>query len=245
MVSRETSAPPAAAAELFGDRLPTAVAYADALATTGVRWGLIGPREVDRIWERHILNCAVIGELIPPGVVVVDIGSGAGLPGIPLALARPDLTIHLVEPAQRRVTWLELITTELSLAVTVVRSRAEDADVTGDVVTSRALAPVGRLLRWSLPLVREGGRVVALKGQHVADEIAGAAPELAALGDPRVRVHQCGRGILAESATVMTVEPLRRRHRKPGRPNQSSGGPNQKPGRLNQKPGRQRSKGDR
>lgn len=229
MVSRETSEP--ARRELFGDRLPMAEAYHDALATTGVQWGLIGPREVDRIWERHIMNCAVIGELIPAGAVVVDIGSGAGLPGIPLALARPDLTIRLVEPAQRRVKFLSEITTDLSLAVTVVRARAEEADVTGDIVTSRAVASVGRLLRWSLPLVRAGGRVVAIKGHQVADEIARDAPQLAALGNPPVQVHRCGRGVLAEPATVITVEALTR--------------PYGDPSRSRRKPSRPPSKGDR
>jgi 16S rRNA (guanine527-N7)-methyltransferase len=151
------SEPPVSAATIFGDRLDLARRYCTALATAGVERGLIGPREVPRLWDRHILNCAVLGELIAEGASVVDIGSGAGLPGIPLAIARPDLRITLVEPLLRRTVFLSEFIEAVGLDVTVVRGRAEQSGVMkeaggADVVTSRAVAPLGKLAQWSLPL---------------------------------------------------------------------------------------------
>lgn len=143
--------PPASAATVFGDRLDLARRYCTALATAGVERGLIGPREVPRLWDRHLLNCAVLGELIAEGASVVDIGSGAGLPGIPLAIARPDLRITLVEPLLRRTVFLSEFIESVGLDVTVVRGRAEQSGVMkeaggADVVTSRAVAPSGNSL---------------------------------------------------------------------------------------------------
>ena len=148
---------------LFGDRLAAARRFAEHLAGSGVERGLIGPREAPRVWERHVLNCAVVAELMPEGARVVDVGSGAGLPGIPLALARPDLHVVLLEPLARRVDWLREVVADLALPVEVQRGRAEDADVRrrwegADVVTARAVAPLHRLAGWCLPLLRIGGR---------------------------------------------------------------------------------------
>ncbi len=163
------------------DRLPLAEAYADLLATEGVVRGLIGPREAPRLWDRHLLNCAVLAEVVPEGATVCDIGSGAGLPGLVLAIARPDLRVTLVEPLLRRTTFLEEVVEALTLShVEVVRGRADalHGERTFDVVTSRAVAPLERLLQWSMPLVSPAGALVAMKGSNVADEIDEARPML-------------------------------------------------------------------
>jgi 16S rRNA (guanine527-N7)-methyltransferase len=178
-------APPPAAAAVFGDRLPLACRYASQLAGAGVERGLIGPRETERVWHRHLLNCAAIGALIPRGSTVVDIGSGAGLPGVPLAIARPDLTIVLVESMLRRTTFLSEVVAELELTgVSVRRGRAEELTERGfaDVVTARAVAPIDKLVRWALPLAKEHGAVLALKGAGAADELAAAWPSLQRIG---------------------------------------------------------------
>ena len=176
-VSRETPVPE----ERWGFALPQLRHYQDILATIGLERGLIGPREVDRLWERHIVNSAVVEECIPHGASVIDVGSGAGLPGIPLALVRPDLRITLLEPLLRRSVFLEEVVDSLGLAdrVTVVRGRAEDGVVApADVVTARAVAPLERLLGWCWPLVRPGGSLVALKGERASEEIEEAGPAL-------------------------------------------------------------------
>lgn len=196
------------ASAIFGDRLPLAERYAVELATSAVVRGLIGPREVDRIWERHILNCAVIGEVIADGSVVVDVGSGAGLPGIPLALASPSLTVHLVEPLLRRVQWLAETLELLALPnVTVERARAEDSDFRGraDVVTGRAVAPLVRLLPMIAPLLKEPGMVVALKGSAAAAELEEAADVLRQAGVHDSGVVQCGADLLEAPTTVVTL----------------------------------------
>lgn len=176
--------PPPAAAQVFGAALPTAQAYADMLASDGVHRGLIGPREVDRLWDRHLLNCAAVSVAISAGSTVADVGSGAGLPGIPLALARPDLHVTLVEPLLRRSVFLGEVTDALGLSrVTVVRARAEDMPPGSfDVVVARAVAPVGRLAAWTLRLLRPGGRLVALKGRTATQELAHAEADLRRLG---------------------------------------------------------------
>lgn len=160
-------------ARAFGDRASLAEAYHESLATTAAERGFIGPKEVDRLWERHILNCAVISEAFDQGLKVADIGSGAGLPGIPLAIARPDLKITLIEPLLKRSTYLGEVARELGLEnVTVVRGRAEDqAKAQFDAVTSRAVAPLGKLAGWSLPLLQGGGRMIAMKGESVSEEL--------------------------------------------------------------------------
>ncbi len=193
-VSRETPSAPAVARRVFPHaQLPAAERYAELLATEGVVRGLIGPREAPRLWERHLLNCAVLSELLPPDASVCDIGSGAGLPGLVIAIARPDLKITLVEPLLRRTTFLEEVVAELGLSqVSVVRGRADalHGERTFDVVTSRAVAPLDRLLTWSMPLVSPTGALVAMKGASVQDEIVSAEETLRRYGcaDPVVSV---------------------------------------------------------
>lgn len=196
---------------MFGERLGLATRYAALLAGSGVERGLIGPREAARIWQRHVLNCAVIGEVVPAGAGVVDAGSGAGLPGIPLALARPDLQITLLEPMARRVAWLTEVIDELGIAVRVHRGRAEDAAVRSalggcDVVTARAVAPLGRLAGWTLPLLRPGGLLVAMKGATAEDEVASDRAAIKGLGGCVIRLYDCGSGIVDPLTRVVLVE---------------------------------------
>ena len=226
---------PVAARRVFtSDRVELARRYAELLATEGVVRGLIGPREAPRLWDRHILNSAVVAEAIPADTSVCDIGTGAGLPGLVLAIARPDVRMTLVEPLLRRTTFLDEMVAELGLNhVEVVRGRAEDlhGDRTFDVVTSRAVAPLQRLLGWSMPLVAPTGALVAMKGQSIHDEIASAAGFLAAwrCGQPEVLV--VGEGVVNPPSTVVRVpwadparigwplarEPRRRRQRRDDR----------------------------
>ncbi len=177
---------PAAAADLFApDRLAVVEQYAGSLATAGVERGLIGPREVPRLWDRHLLNCALLAPEISVGATVADVGSGAGLPGVVLAIARPDLRVTLIESLLRRVTYLEEVAGELGLDnVEVVRSRAEEmpADRRFDVVTARAVAALPKLARWCLPLVAPDGALIAMKGSSASDEAAQARDELARMG---------------------------------------------------------------
>ena len=200
---------PESARGVFGsERLPLAEAYAELLATDGVVRGLIGPREAPRLWDRHLLNCAVLGEAIPRDVSVCDIGSGAGLPGLVLAIARPDLRITLVEPLLRRTTFLEEVVDQLGLSgVTVVRGRAEEVQEPHgfDVVTSRAVAPLDRLLRWSMPLVAPTGALVAMKGASVADEIEQARPTLRKLGCAEPEILTLGQEALIHSTHALRV----------------------------------------
>jgi len=176
--------PPAALAALFPpDRTDLATAYADLLATEGVVRGLIGPREAARLWERHLLNCALLAPACPADATVADIGSGAGLPGLVLAIARPDLSVTLIEPLLRRTTFLDEAVTSLGLTnVTVVRGRAEEQRAVYDVVTSRAVAPLDRLLGWSMPLVSAHGALIAMKGASAAEEIESSRPAWTRLG---------------------------------------------------------------
>lgn len=166
-------ATPAAASDLFGAAVGLAEQYVSILAGRGVEWGLIGPRETERLWPRHVLNSLAVSGFVPDGSAVVDVGSGAGLPGIPLALARPDLKITLLEPLERRAKFLQLAVDELGLndRVRVVRGRAEEHKGRYDVVTCRAVAPLDRLLGWTAHLFQPGGRLVALKGQSAAAEV--------------------------------------------------------------------------
>jgi 16S rRNA (guanine527-N7)-methyltransferase len=196
---------------VFGPHLDAAVAYADLLATEGVRRGLIGPREVDRLWERHLLNCAVVEALIPSGAIVVDVGSGAGLPGIPLALARPDLAVLLVEPLERRVRFLRECVTALGLAVQVRRARAEElpGSVRGDAVVARAVGPLARLLPVTVPLAAPGGHVLAIKGQRAEEELAGARPMLRRLGVSSAHIHTVGADVVYPPTRVVVVVPGR------------------------------------
>ncbi|MCV7277765.1 16S rRNA (guanine(527)-N(7))-methyltransferase RsmG [Mycolicibacter arupensis] len=201
--------PPPEAAEVFGERLDIAQRYAALLAGPGVERGLIGPREVDRLWDRHILNCAAVGELLESAERIADIGSGAGLPGIPAAIARPDVSITLVEPLLRRSEFLREAIAELGLGhVAVVRGRAEDASVRelaadSDVVLSRAVASLDKLGRWSLPLLRPGGRMLAMKGERAQAEVDEHRGVLKRLGANDVRVVRCGVKYLSPPATVV------------------------------------------
>ena len=191
---------------VFPGAADVAARYVELLATTGVEWGLVGPRETDRLWERHVFNSAALADLVPSGVTVVDVGSGAGLPGIPLALRRPDLQVTLLEPLLRRATFLVQAVEGLGLTdrVEVVRARAEDHRRTYDAVVSRALAPLPRLLGWCLPLTARDGDVLALKGRTAREEMAENATELAAqhltAEVVSVRAHAA-----SEAATVVRV----------------------------------------
>ncbi len=208
-VSRETPSVPEAARGVFAsDRLDLAVRYTDLLATEGVLRGLIGPREAPRLWDRHILNSAVLSEAIPQDATVCDIGTGAGLPGLVLAIARPDLTMTLVEPLLRRTVFLDEVVSELGLAhVAVVRGRAEDlhGTATFDVVTSRAVAPLERLMGWSMPLVAPSGALVAMKGRSAQDEIDAAASFLHRWRCGVPEVFEVGIGVVDPPTTVVRV----------------------------------------
>lgn len=204
-------APLGAASHLFGDRLDLATAFAQQLADEGVLRGMIGPREVSRLWDRHLLNCAALRELVPADAEVIDVGSGAGLPGIPLALARPDLTVTLLEPMRRRTEWLEFIVAQLGVSVAVVRGRAEEHAVLGrlpraDVVTSRAVAPLDRLAGWSLPLAKAGGVVLALKGAGAGTEIGRHRDAVRRAGGGEPSVLTCGADTLEQATRVVRIE---------------------------------------
>ncbi|MFL6045760.1 MAG: 16S rRNA (guanine(527)-N(7))-methyltransferase RsmG [Propionibacteriaceae bacterium] len=168
------------AREIYGDRFDRLNRYVDILCSTGVGWGLLGPREADRIWDRHILNSAALTALIAPDSTVADVGSGAGLPGIPLAVLRPDLRVTLIEPLLRRSTFLNQTVDELGIAdrVEVIRSRAEDHSRTYQIVIARALAPLDRLIGWCNPLRASGGVILAVKGASAANEIASSRRQL-------------------------------------------------------------------
>lgn len=204
------SAAPRGADAFFGDGLERAQRYAEILAGAGVERGLIGPREVDRLWDRHILNSAAVAELLDPNERVADIGSGAGLPGIPLALARPDLHMTLIEPLLRRSNFLREVIDELGIEVAVVRGRAEEPTVRQrvgemDAVVSRAVASLDKLAKWSLPLLRQGGRMLAIKGERAEDEIREHRRVMASLGAVDERVVRCGADYLNPPATVVVA----------------------------------------
>ncbi|BBX67399.1 16S rRNA (guanine(527)-N(7))-methyltransferase RsmG [Mycolicibacterium psychrotolerans] len=224
MKHAEVPPPPPAVGAVFGDAVDSAVAYAEILAGAGVERGLLGPREVDRVWDRHVLNSAVVGEVLGQDETVVDIGSGAGLPGIPLALARPDLRVTLVEPLLRRSDFLREAIEELGIGCVVVRGRAEDRtvrDAAGekDVVVSRAVASLDKLSKWSVPLLRPGGRMLAIKGERAADEVQQHRRSMAALGLTEVEVRTCGAQYVDPPATVVVglLQAERRRRSPAGR----------------------------
>ncbi|SNQ51429.1 Ribosomal RNA small subunit methyltransferase G [Frankia canadensis] len=201
---------PPVAAELFGSRLPAAETYTRLLATVGVERGLIGPRETGRLWERHVLNCAVLAEAVPDGADVVDVGSGAGLPGIPLALARPDVRVVLVEPMERRCRFLQEVVVALGLEdqVSVQRGRAPDAGIGPDgrrfgVAVARAVAPLERLGAILLPMLQPGGVMLAMRGSRILEELQDARGSLGTQGWHPVDVVECGEGRVDEPTRVL------------------------------------------
>lgn len=204
VASPDTPSVPRVAHQVFSDSLPTAQVYADLLATAALERGLIGPREVPRIWERHLVNCALVADLVPADATVADLGSGAGLPGLVLAIRRPDLALTLVEPLLRRTNFLEEAVAALGLSnVEVVRARAESlhGNRLFDVVTARAVAPLDRLSGLSLPLVRSGGAFLAMKGSSVRAELDSAAAAIS-----------LGRGVvdgIVELGADILVPPVR------------------------------------
>ncbi len=207
---------PPIALEIFGDAFPIADRYAEFLAGPGVERGLIGPREVERLWDRHLLNCAVMAEVISRDAKVIDIGSGAGLPGIVLAIVRPDLSVTLLEPLLRRTAFLQECVGLLELPnVEVRRARAEEVigEYAADVVTARAVARLDRLAGWALPLLRPGGELLALKGERATAEIEDAEPVLKEFGVGEAEVLHVGHGKVDPPATVVravAVKPARR-----------------------------------
>jgi 16S rRNA (guanine527-N7)-methyltransferase len=212
VVSRETAGPPPPLPEWLAEHGDALTAYADLLADVGVTRGLIGPREVPRLWERHLLNCAVVADpalaVVPAGALVADVGTGAGLPGLVWAIVRPDLTVLLIEPLLRRSTFLTEAVEALGLVarVRVWRGRAEDAAgalPAQDVVTARAVAPLDRLVGWTVPLLRPGGRLVALKGSSAAEELVEHADAVAAAGLVDTEVVEFGAGLVDPPTTVI------------------------------------------
>jgi 16S rRNA (guanine527-N7)-methyltransferase len=200
--------PPPAAGELFGPAIAVARDYVRLLAGPGVERGLIGPREVPRLWTRHVLNCAVVADLVPRPGTLIDVGSGAGLPGVVLAILLPDVAVTLLERMGRRAGFLRECVSELGLAnATVVQAQA--AEVTGkisaDVVTARAVAPLAALAPMTLGLARPGGLVLAIKGAAAAAEIAEARPVLRRLRVREVTVVSAGSGKVDPAATVVRL----------------------------------------
>lgn len=198
-----------AAQRIFGDRLPLAERYVEHLATSGIERGLLGPREVPRLWSRHVLNCAVIESCIARDSVVADVGSGAGLPGLCLAIARPDLNLTLIEPLERRCIWLQEVIDDLGLDNVVVwRGRAEAAVGLEDftVVTARAVSALDKLARLTLPLLEGRGELVAIKGRSAQDEIEKAQKVLKKLGAVKTDIVVCGEELLEDSTTVVRVK---------------------------------------
>ena len=197
-----------AAQKVFGDHLPVAQRYVQHLATSGIERGLIGPREVPRLWGRHVLNCAVVQELIEQGATVADVGSGAGLPGLCLAIARPDLSLTLIEPLERRVIWLTEVVEDLGLEnVDIMRSRAEQAVgyVEADYVTARAVSALVGLLDITLPILRGTGQLLALKGRTATEEITKAKKKLNKYGARKTEILLAGENLLEEPTTVVRV----------------------------------------
>ncbi|WP_129657133.1 16S rRNA (guanine(527)-N(7))-methyltransferase RsmG [Rothia halotolerans] len=198
-----------AAEGVFGDRLDLARRYVEHLATSGIERGLIGPREIPRLWTRHVLNCAVVQELIPQGARLADVGSGAGLPGLCLAIARPDLEVTLIEPLERRIIWLDEVIDDLGLEnATILRSRGEQAvgQVDVDVVTARAVSALVGLLDITLPLLRGTGQLLALKGRTAEEEVRKAQKKLDRYGVRETEILLTGEDLLEEPTTVVRAE---------------------------------------
>ncbi len=198
-------AEPAAAVAIFGDQIDQARSFAQTLAGDSDELGLLGPRELGKLWSRHILNSAVVAELVRPGDKVADVGSGAGLPGIPMAIARPDSEFVLIEPMERRSTWMLEVVEDLGLKnVRVLRSRAEDVtEQDFDIVTARAVAALDKLLKMCVPLLKPGGALIALKGSKAAEEIANSKKLEKKLGISSFEILVCGEKFLPEPTSVV------------------------------------------
>lgn len=203
----EPEAEPVQAAAVFGDRIDLARGYAAALVRDSDLLGLLGPREMPRLWSRHILNSAVVAELVAPGKTVCDIGSGAGLPGIPMAIVLPDTRFTLIEPMERRSDWLISVVEELGLTnVEVLRARAEEVGEAFDIATARAVSALPKLLRLCVPLVRHGGEILALKGSKAAEEIEDAKRIQKKMGISSFEIVHAGAGLLTEPTLVVRTK---------------------------------------
>lgn len=201
-----------AAHRIFGDRFTFAERFVEHLATSGIERGLLGPRELPRLWDRHVLNCAVVGELIPQAAAVADVGSGAGLPGLALAIARPDASFVLIEPLERRVNWLREVTDDLGLDnVEIFRGRAEQAVGKFDVniVTARAVSALSGLASLTMPLLKRSGEVLAIKGRSAGEEVEKAAKVIRRLGGKSTSVETAGSALLEEPTTVVRIVVVR------------------------------------
>jgi len=219
--SAAVPAAPRVAAEIFGPALGLAERCAALLVGPAVERGLLGPAEASRVWDRHLLNCAVVAELVPSGCALIDLGSGAGLPGIVFAMLLPDVTVTLLEPIARRAAFLEECVQILGLRnAGVRRGRAEElvGQLSADVVTARAVAPMYKLAGLAVALTNPGGVVLAIKGVGAAAELARARPVLSRLGARDVEVLHAGEGRVDPAATVVrfTVGQVRSRGRRPG-----------------------------
>ena len=201
---------PKAAADIFGPQLELARAYTDRLAKDSETFGLLGPRELPRIWGRHVINSALLSELVPAGSKVADIGSGAGLPGIPMAIAQPDAHFTLIEPMERRSGWLQQVINDLGIKnADVIRARAEEVERTDfDIATARAVAALDKLLKLLTPLIRgsDGKTVLAMKGSRAPDEILDAKKRLEILGFDTPEIITLGLGRAPETATVVRIK---------------------------------------
>jgi 16S rRNA (guanine527-N7)-methyltransferase len=202
---KQFEAEPESAKAIFGPQIDKARAFAQKLANDSDELGLLGPRELDKLWSRHILNSAVVAETVNPGDQVVDVGSGAGLPGIPMAIAMPEAHFVLIEPMERRSNWMLEVIDELDLKnAEVRRARAEEVlDLKFDIVTARAVAALDKLLRLCVPLLKPGGSLIALKGSKAAEEIEAAKKLQKKLGIASFEIQICGEKFLAEPTSVV------------------------------------------
>ena len=198
---------PAAAELIFGDQIGKARLYFEALVRDGDLLGLLGPREMPKLWTRHILNSAVVAELVSPGQTVADVGSGAGLPGIPMALAQPQAHFTLIEPMERRSDWLRRVVQDLELTnIRVHRARAEEVAEVFDVVTARAVSALPNLLRMCVPMTKHGGEVIALKGSKAAEEIQDAKKLQKKLGIASFEIVRVGGEFLTDPTLVVRTK---------------------------------------